>query len=547
MTTQIDSRTEAALRRLEAFRSGRVNWNNHYAEIAERVLPHANNFNTTPTPGIKRTEQMFDATAALALTRFASALESMLTPRSQRWHRLTGKPGRRLSRDAMLWLEYATEKLFEFRGRPTAAFASQIHEVYTSLGAFGTGCIFVGEIPGSGPYYKAMFLGEVFIAENQYGIVDTVYRCFKMAARQAYQKFSEALPDTIKVAADKEPDKMFEFLHCVQPNDEFKPIRRDYLGKQFSSYYISLEGKKLIGVGGYRRFPYMTPRYITFPGEEYGRSPAMTVLPDIKMLNEMSRTAIRAAHRKAEPPLLVHDDGVLTNIKLKPNAQNFGGVDEQGRPKVLPFNTNADIGLTLEMQDQRRKVINDAFLVTLFQILVEEARQMTATEVMERTREKAALLAPAMGRQQSELLGPMVERELDILLANNLIEPPPEELEEYEITYESPLSKVMKAEEATGIYRWLEAINSMAQFNPEVVDVPDYEQIVRELASTNNVPTRLVKSAEAIAQKMKQKQQAAAMQQAIDAAPALAGAAKNLTQAAQNATGVTGNQLNAAA
>lgn len=545
--TITDSRAEYACKRLEALRTKRLNWNSHWAEIAERILPHANNFNTTPTPGQKRTELMFDATAALALTRFSSALESMLTPRSQRWHRLTGKPGRRLSRDAHLWLEYATEKLFEFRGRPSAAFASQIHEVYTSLGAFGTGCQFVGEIPGVGPYYKAMFLGEIYIVENQYGIVDTIYRVFNFTALQAYQKFGEALPPTIKVAADKEPDKLFEFLHCVKPNDEYKPMRRDRFGKAFSSEYISMEGKKIVAEGGYRRFPYMVPRYITFPGEEYGRSPAMTVLPDIKMLNEMSRTAIRAAHRKAEPPLLIHDDGILTNVKLKPNAQNFGGVDEQGRPKVLPFNTNADIGITLEMQDQRRKVINDAFLVTLFQILVEEARQMTATEVMERTREKAALLAPAMGRQQSELLGPMVERELDILLANHLIEPPPEELEEYEIAYESPLSKVMKAEEATGVYRWLEAINSMAQFRPDVVDVPDYEQIVREIASANNVPTRLVRSAEAIAQTLKQKQQAAAMQQAVDAAPALAGAMKNITQAAQNAPGVLGQQANAAA
>ena len=39
--------------------------------------------------------------------------------------------------------------------------------------------------------------------------------------------------------------------------------------------------------------------------------------------------------------------------------------------------------------------------------------QMTATEVIERTNEKGILLAPTIGRQQSEYLGPMIERELD--------------------------------------------------------------------------------------------------------------------------------------
>lgn len=43
-------------------------------------------------------------------------------------------------------------------------------------------------------------------------------------------------------------------------------------------------------------------------------------------------------------------------------------------------------------------------LVTLFQILT-ETPQMTAAEVVERTNEKGILLAPTVGRQQSEYLG----------------------------------------------------------------------------------------------------------------------------------------------
>ena len=46
---------------------------------------------------------------------------------------------------------------------------------------------------------------------------------------------------------------------------------------------------------------------------------------------------------------------------------------------------------------------------------------MTATEVLERAREKGALLAPTMGRQQSEALGPMIEREIDILVECGLM------------------------------------------------------------------------------------------------------------------------------
>ena len=46
--------------------------------------------------------------------------------------------------------------------------------------------------------------------------------------------------------------------------------------------------------------------------------------------------------------------------------------------------------------DEERSLINDAFLVSLFQILT-ETPNMSATEVIERTNEKGILLAPTVG------------------------------------------------------------------------------------------------------------------------------------------------------
>ena len=138
----------------------------------------------------------------------------------------------------------------------------------------------------------------------------------------------------------------------------------------------------------------------------------MNVLPDIKMLNEMSKTVMRAAHMVTAPPIMLSDDGALQQFNLRPNALNFGAVDDQGRPRAIPFQSGGRVDIGLDMMNQRREIINDAFFVTLFRILVEEP-QITATEAMLRAQEKGQLLAPTMGRMQTELLGPCVERELD--------------------------------------------------------------------------------------------------------------------------------------
>jgi hypothetical protein len=280
--------------------------------------------------------------------------------------------------------------------------------------------------------------------------------------------------------------------------------------------------------------PYAVGRYVSGPKETYGRSPAMTVLPDIKMLNEMSKTVIRAAHKIVDPPLLLQEDGALSAFDLRPGALNYGGVNDQGQQMVHPLQTNARVDIGLDMMDQRRKVINDAFMVTLFQILV-DAPQMTATEAMLRAQEKGALLAPTMGRQQSEFLGPLIERELDILARAGVLPPMPEALMAaggvVDIQYQSPLNRAQRSEDGVAILRTLESVTPLAQINPAVLDVFDAEAIARELADINGVPAKVLRTPDQVAAMKQAQAQAAQAQALLQAAPVVTGGIKDLAQA----------------
>lgn len=516
--------------------SDRSIWESHWQEIAERILPRQADFiNNYRTPGEKRTEKMFDATAALALTRYAAAKESMLTPRTQKWHGL--KPMDEDLEDNLevrRYLEETRDILFKLRYSPSANYASQSHECYIGSGAFGTSALFIDDMVGSGIRYKSIHLSEMFIAEDQYGRIDTVHRKFEFTARQAMRKWGDKLPEKIRNAAEKTPEQKFEFIHCVKPNLEINQARRDYRGMPWASYYVSIEGKQILSRGGYRAFPYAIDREVTAPRETYGRSPAMLVLPDIKMLNEMSKTTIRAAHKAVDPPLLLTEDGLLSPMSVIPGALNYGGVDERGNQLVHPLQTNARIDISLEMMNQRREVINDAFLVTLFQILVDNP-QMTATEAMLRAQEKGALLAPTMGRSQSEFLGPQIERELDIASMAGKLPPMPEVLAqrggEIRIEYDSPLSRAQRSEEGVSILRTMEAVTQMATVDPSVLDAYDIPGMARELGEINGVPAKLIRSLEQIAEIQDKRQQQIAMKEFVDAAKPTAEAAQALAQA----------------
>src|SRR5882672_10307409 len=162
----------------------------------------------------------------------------------------------------------------------------------------------------------------------------------------------------------------------------FHPVN----GKRFVSRYIEMATRGCVSEGGFRTFPFAVPRYETSPREVYGRGPAMKVLPTIKTLNEMKKTVLRAGQMVVAPPLMLTDDASLGAFDMRSNALNHGYVDGSGRALAIPLQTSGRVDIGLELMDAERKAINDAFLVTLFRILVDEP-QITATEAMLRAQE----------------------------------------------------------------------------------------------------------------------------------------------------------------
>lgn len=513
----------------------RTNFESQWSEIAERIIPgHVSTFNSSGirSYGQKNTDKIFDSTASVGLTRFAAILDSLLTPANQKWHRLsTSNPYINKDRQVGLYFDEVKDILFRHRYYPKSNFISQNQQNYMSLGAYGTGGIFVDRLKDeTGLRYKNVHLGELFISENHQGIVDKVLRRFKLTARQAMQQFGEKLPKEIQDKAVKNPEEEFFFVHCVKPNEEYDPNRNDYRGMAFSSHYVSETGRVLLQAGGYESFPYAVSRYIQGPNEVYGRSPAMEVLPAIKTLNEIEKTLLTQSHRAVSPPMLVADDGILDTLSLVPGAAVVGGISADGRSLVQPMQFG-NIQVGRDQQLDKRQTINDAFLVTLFQIMV-ETPQMTATEVMERTREKGILLAPTVGRQQSEYLGPMIEREIDLLNQMGLLPPMPpllaEAAGEYTIVYDSPLSRAQRAEEASGIMRTIESVIGVVNVtqDPTPLDHFDWDVIVPEMSKIHGVPERFMRSMEQIAEIRQGRAQAQQDQQMIEAAPAAAGIMK---------------------
>ena len=528
--------TKSLLSRFDKLQSQRQNWETHWQDVADYMQPRKADVTKQRARGDKRMELIFDSSPIQAIELLAASLHGMLTNPSTPWFTLRFKDEDVDGEDeAKLWLQSATDAMYTAFNRSN--FQQEIFELYHDLITFGTAAMFIEEDDDDLIKFSTRHINEVFIAENDKGRIDTIYRRFKISARAAVQKFGNKISSDIRSIVDKDPYKEIEIIHAVYPRKDFNPTKKDKSNMPFESVYIEFKTGNELSVSGFKEFPFVVPRYLKASNEIYGRSPAMTALPDVKMLNEMSKTTIKAAQKQVDPPLLVPDDGFLLPVRTVPGGLNF--YRSGTRDRIEPLNIGANNPLGLNMEEQRRDAIRAVFYVN--QLMMQQGPQMTATEVIQRNEEKMRLLGPVLGRLQSELLKPLIDRVFNILLRNNMLPQAPEFLSgrDIEIEYVSPLAKAQKSSELQSIMRAIEILGSLANVAP-VFDYVNFDNLVKHLADIVGVPQKILKSQSQVnaerqeaQQKQQEMQQMQQVQQLAKAGGDIAPLAKALPEEAK--------------
>ena len=331
---------------------------------------------------------------------------------------------------------------------------------------------------------------------------------------------------------------MVSIIHVVLPRDDRDKRKKNKTNKPFASYYIDPEEKIVLDESGYDELPYVVPRWLKSSYElGWGRSPAMNALADTKVLQKMSEITLRAAQKQIDPPLMVPDDGFMLPIRTVPGGLNFYRSGTRDRLEPLQIGANNPLGLNME--EQRRAAIRQAFYVD--QLIMGQGPQMTATEVIQRTEEKMRLLGPVLGRLQAEMLQPLINRCWNIMLrAKQLPAPPPDMMGmDLEIEYVSPLAKAQKQSEVQAVVRMLEMMQPLAGIDPTILDYIDSDGLAKHVIKVLGIPAAVVRGDREIAllredraAQQQQQQEMAQMAQMAQAAGQAAPAMDSLNEMA---------------
>jgi hypothetical protein len=189
---------------------------------------------------------------------------------------------------------------------------------------------------------------------------------------------------------------------------------------------------------------------------------------------------------------MADDDGVLNpaNIKLVPGAIIPKAVGSKG---LQPLQSPGQMDLSnLVLEDLRRRIRSSLLMEKLGQV---GATSMSATEVLERSTDVARVLGATYGRLQSELLSPLVERAMAILVRRGEIPALRIDGRQIDIDYRSPLARRQAREDAQNAMAWFATVQGLGVNGLAIIDGA---RAARWLARAYSIPEELLRSEEEI-------------------------------------------------
>ena len=526
MALNKESITELS-RRFGSMKEKRRPYEPTWRDVVSYCLPGRSNFSDNPN---ETNHKAIDSTAIMALRTLADGLQGYTVSPQITWLQLVA-PDERLNE-----LHEVREVLQQwersiYHSMAHSSFYKSASEMIMDAASVGIACMYCDEQDGK-LHFSVRHPKEIFIAENHKGEIDTVYRRYKMTARQMKQEWGEdKLPERVKRTLNTDAETDFWVIHAVFPREDGKSGKLiPKTKKKFASIYYLEESKDGISESGYDEMPYAVWRWQTNSDELYGRSPAIDGLPEIMGVNQIAEAVIRTAQKHADPPLLASEQ-LRGRINLRPNGITYWETPEDTMQALSGIGGNFPIGA--DLLTAKQQAIKDFFYVDFFLMLAAQSggRQMTALEVSERQAEKVIVMSSVIGSLEVEFLSPIVNRVFGILGRTGRLADPPMELQGadslFDAKYIGPLSQMQKRYyETQGIKAALMEIGTALQIfqDPSILDNYNKDEIIRRLTEKAGMPQDMLnrdqdvqKLREMREQQMQEQQELARLQQVGEA------------------------------
>src|SRR5882672_11195881 len=541
--------------RLYGLRTWRLSWWEHWAKLAEAILPRRYHWLIVPNTmsrGLAINQAIKDPTGSQAVGVCVAGMRSGLMSSSRPWFKT--KPSLRNfkpDREAQLWFEDTDDRVY--RVLAGSNYYNQGTQMFEDLVVFGTAPKIMYEDREEIIRCYNPCAGEYYLACGSDNRVNAFYRTFVQTAHQCVMMFGlENCSEQIQTLWEQKGASLETEVivaHCIEPNFSVQmPGMSENLGvipggftwKEY--YWVWGEySAKPLSQRGFRTKPFIAPRWATTSNDAYGRCPGMDALPDIMQLHAMTLAQAEGIQKMIRPPLLAS-----LGLKNQPSSILPGKVtyvEDVTKGMKSIYDVRFDIEHMSALIEKIEARVQKWFFNDAFQMMenMEGVQPRNELEIAERRGEKLQRLGPVVENVEQELADD-IRRGMSIMQRRRLLRPMPASLRgvPLEIEFDSMIRIAQRAAQTAVMERAMTVIVNIDKAYPDehVGDVVDKTKWAREYLDRSAFPQDCMNDeddvkkirdgrAQANAQAAKQAQ---AMQAITHAAPAAAGAAKTASE-----------------
>lgn len=549
MSLEAQKRRQQYLKRLQRFKTERSRWDPTWMDLSDYVQPRkARFFSHDANNGMKKESHIINNTATIALGRLAAGMLAGITSPARPWIRMTTfDPDLSEFDPVKVWLDLLGQRILGVLARTNLY--NVFHGKYEDLGQFGVSASLLEEDAKTVVRAYPQPIGEFYLATDERGEVDTLYRRLQMSVRQLVRQFADKGSPTPlsnlstrvrNLYTEGNYDEWIDVVHIVEPREEYDDSRATADNKPIASCWFEEggdEGLSFLRESGYDENPLIAPRWNVLGEDIYGSSPGMVALGDVKQLQLYERRKDQAVERIVDPPL----QGPTTlqgagGVDMRPGRITYvepGAHGAKIEPTVI-VNPQAITVAVASIQECERR-INQAFGADLWLMMSQGdgEPQKTAREIAERHEEKMLQLGPVMERLETELLDKVVSRVYGILLRDGMLPPPPKELQgqDLRVEYLSIMAQAQRMVAGSAMQQLSAFALQFATAKPEVLDKLNGDEMVIEMADALGLPPKVLETDQQVQAIRQQRAQAQAQQQQAAQAAAMAKGAKDLSGA----------------
>ena len=538
--------------RLETLKNDRRSWEADWKVLASHFLPRKCRLemeaHSATNKGNIRSGKL-NSTGYLAMRDLQAGLHGGMTSPARPWFSLAVQNKELARSDVMRkWLEEATGIVRDEFHRSN--FYNAVTSIYGELGTFGTAFCFEEAKDDGGLVFEPLTVGEYWLDTNKENQVDTVFRQKILTLRKLVQEFGEgSLPENLRemYRHPRNWNERFAVMQAVFPREHGSQGKgaMPFVSVYWLDGYAGnggtaglLRDRHLLSEGGYHSFPGFGIRWDVTGTDVYGGSPAMDVLPDSQLAQQMTNSMLKALHKEIDPPL--QGPAGFEGVSMVPGAYSaVASMGMSGGQAITPIlNVRHNIRDTYSTVQDIDAKIRSGLYNDLFRMLMNsDRRQITATEIASREEEKLILVGPVLERLHNEFFIPLIKRTMEILGRQGKLPPLPQEIAPYvtgdmlKIEFVSLLAQAQKMVSTASVEQFMGFAGNVSTVFPEVLDSINPDQMVDSYAEWIGVPPSMLRSQEERDQmreaRAQQQQEQEAMQQgmaSIEAAKALGSA-----------------------